>query len=250
MDHRFLEGQRALVTGGSGGLGRGICEALAKAGACVAFTWRNNSEAAQNVANAIATHGAEHLAIQADLQLPDAADMVTEKIEAQWEGVELLVNNAGMSESIPFVLISDRELMEVMEINFLSAFRLCRSCAKGMVRRKYGRIVNISSIAGSRSIPGPPHYAASKGALEGLTRSLAHELGPYNILVNAVSPGIFDGGLKSTIPEHHQKRYLDACALGRFGAPSECGELVAWLGSPLNTYTNGVVIIADGGTVA
>jgi 3-oxoacyl-[acyl-carrier protein] reductase len=120
-----------------------------------------------------------------------------------------------------------------------------------MIRQKHGRLVNVSSIAGSRSIPGPVHYAASKGALEGLTRSLAHELGPYGILVNAVAAGIFEGGgLKSTIPAAHQKRYLDACALRRFGRPEECGELVCWLGSPRNTYVNGSVVFIDGGTLA
>jgi 3-oxoacyl-[acyl-carrier protein] reductase len=93
------------------------------------------------------------------------------------------------------------------------------------------------------------HYAASKGAIEGMTRSLAHELGRYGILTNCVSAGIFEGGLRSTIPEHHQKRYIDACALGRIGQPSECGELVAWLSSPRNTYLNGAVIVLDGGTL-
>src|SRR6185503_13748577 len=134
--------------------------------------------------------------------------------------------------------------------NLFAACRLCRAAVRGMSRRKYGRIVNISSIAGGRAIPGPTHYAASKGALEGLTRSLAHEVGPYGVLVNAIAAGIFEGGLRSTIPEHHQRRYIDACALRRVGQPAECGELVAWLASPRNTYLNGEVVILDGGTVA
>jgi 3-oxoacyl-[acyl-carrier protein] reductase len=137
-----------------------------------------------------------------------------------------------------------------MELNLFAAFRMCRAAVRGMIRQKYGRIVNISSITGSRSIAGPVHYAASKGALEGLTRSLAHEVGPYGVLVNAIAAGIFEGGLKTTIPEHHQKRYLDACALSRFGQPDECGEVVAWLGSRRNTYLNGTVIFLDGGTLA
>ena len=118
-----------------------------------------------------------------------------------------------------------------------------------MIRQKSGRIVNVSSIAGSRCIPGPVHYATSKGGLEGFTRSLAHELGPYGILVNAVAAGIFEGGLRSTIPEHHQSRYLDNCALSRFGKPEECGELVCWLGSQRNTYMTGSVVFQDGGTL-
>src|SRR5688572_16720220 len=128
-----------------------------------------------------------------------------------------------------------------MELNVNAVFRLSRAAARGMIRRKYGRIVNIGSIAGARSIASPVHYATSKAALEGMTRALAHELGPYGILVNCIAAGIFEGGLRSTIPEHHQQRYVDSCALGRIGQPAECGELVAWLGSSRNSYVNGAV---------
>ena len=137
-----------------------------------------------------------------------------------------------------------------MELNVNAVFRLSRAAARGMVRQKWGRIINIGSIAGARAIASPVHYATSKGAIEGMTRSLAHELGPYGILVNAIAAGIFEGGLRSTIPEHHQQRYVDSCALKRIGRPAECGELVAWLASGRNTYLNGGVIVLDGGTVA
>ena len=164
-------------------------------------------------------------------------------------GSDALVNNAAVSEAVPFVLLGDDDIADVIELNVLAAFRTCRAVLKGMVRQKYGRIVNISSIAGSRSVPGPVHYAASKGAIEGLTRSLAHEVGAYGILVTAVAAGIFDGGMRSTIPEHHQRRYTDASALSRIGDPRECGELVAWLISKRNTYLTGTVIFLDGGTL-
>jgi NAD(P)-dependent dehydrogenase (short-subunit alcohol dehydrogenase family) len=174
---------------------------------------------------------------------------VARAVEA-FGGLDVLVNNAGVSEAVPFVLLEDADVQALFEVNTFAALRLARLAAKPMIRAKHGRIVNVSSISGSRSIAGPVHYAASKGALDGLTRSLAHELGPYGILVNGIAAGIFEGGLKSTIPEHHQKRYLDACALRRFGRPDECGELVAWLGSRRNSYVNGAVIVQDGGTLA
>lgn len=246
----LLEGKRVLVTGGSGGIGRGLCTVAAREGARVAFTWHRNAEGAAGTQNAIEEQGRACLSIPCDLTEPQTADKVVGRIEEAWQGVDVLLNNAGVSASIPFVLIDDAELAGVMDLNFFAAFRLCRAAVRGMVLRKQGRIVNISSIAGSRSIAGPPHYAASKGALDGLTRSLGHELGPYNILVNGIAAGIFDGGLRASIPEHHQRRYLDACALGRFGAPTECGELAAWLASDRNTYTNGAIIWADGGTLA
>ena len=246
----LLAGQRVLVTGGSGGIGQGICVVAAREGARVAFTWSGNESGAAATRALIEAAGGEALAVRADLREADAAARVVGTVEDAWQGVDVLVNNAAVSESVPFILLDDGDVRDVMELNVMAPFRLCRAAVRGMIRRKYGRIVNISSIAGSRTIPGPAHYAASKGALEGLTRSLAHEVGPYGVLVNAIAAGIFEGGLRSTIPEHHQRRYVDACALGRVGQPAECGELVAWLASSRNTYLNGEVVFLDGGTVS
>lgn len=245
----LLKGQRALVTGGSGGIGRGICEVLASHGARVAFTWNRGAEGAEKTQVQVEEAGAECLSLQVDLSEAGATERTVAAVEEAWDGVDILVNNAGVSESVPFVLLDDDDLQEVMEVNFFSAFRLSRAAVRGMIRRKYGRIVNISSIAASRAIPGPVHYAASKGALDGFTRSLAQEVGPYGVLVNAIAAGIFDAGMRSTIPEHHQQRYLSGCALSRFGQPAECGELTAWLASPRNTYMNGAVLVFDGGTL-
>jgi 3-oxoacyl-[acyl-carrier protein] reductase len=245
-----LEGARVLVTGGSGGLGQGICAVAAREGARVAFTWHENQQGAEATEALARDAGGEALAVRADLRERDAAGRVVAAVEEAWGGLDALVNNAAFSEAVPFILLDDADFDELMELNLFAAFRMCRAAVRGMIRQKYGRVVNISSITGSRSIAGPVHYAASKGALEGMTRSLAHEVGPYGVLVNAVAAGIFEGGLRSTIPEHHQKRYLDACALSRFGRPEECGELVAWLASPRNTYMNGSVIFLDGGTLA
>ena len=243
----LLHGRRVLVTGGSGGIGRGICEVAAREGARVAFTYHGNAAGADETR---ARLGADAIAIQVDLRERDAPARVVAQVEAAWDGVDVLVNNAAISEAVPFVLLDDDDWDDLMALNVTAVFRLCRAAARAMVRQKYGRIVNIGSIAGARSIASPVHYAASKGAVEGMTRSLAHELGRYGILTNCVAAGIFEGGLRSTIPEHHQKRYVDACALGRFGAPVECGELVAWLGSARNTYLNGMVLVLDGGTLA
>lgn len=246
----LMDGLRVLVTGGSGGLGQGICEVAAREGARVAFTWNGNEGGAATTESIVRAQGQECIAIQSDLRQREEAGRVVALLDQAWGGIDALVNNAAVSEAIPFILLDDDEFSDLMELNIFAAFRLCRAAVRGMIRQKYGRIVNISSITGSRSIAGPVHYAASKGALEGMTRSLAHEVGPYGVLVNAIAAGIFEGGLRSTIPEHHQKRYLDACALSRFGLPSECGEAVAWLGSRRNTYMNGTVLFLDGGTLS
>src|SRR5262245_27994979 len=246
----LMEKLRVLVTGGSGGIGRGICEVAAREGALVAFTWNENKSGAEATESAVGRLGGECLAIQADLRQRDAAIQVVSKVEEAWGGVDTLVNNAAFSEAVPFILIDDDEFADLLELNLFAPFRMCRAAVRGMIRQKFGRIVNISSITGSRSVAGPVHYAASKGALEAMTRSLAHEVGPYGVLVNAIAAGIFEGGLRATIPEHHQKRYLDACSLSRLGHPSECGEAVVWLGSRRNTYMNGSIVFLDGGTLA
>lgn len=248
-DPRMLAGRRVLVTGGSGGIGRGICEVLAREGARVAFTYHGNAAAAEVTLGIVRAHG-DGLAIAADLREREAAPRVVAEVEAAWGGLDALVNNAAVSEAVPFVLVDDEQWDDVFALNVTGVFRLTRAAVRGMVRQKFGRVVNIGSIAGTRSIASPVHYAASKGAIEGMTRSLAHELGRYGILTNCISAGIFEGGLRSTIPEHHQQRYIDACALGRIGRPGECGELAAWLASPRNTYLNGAVIVLDGGTLA
>lgn len=249
-DARLMAGLRVLVTGGSGGIGQGICAVAAREGADVAFTWHGNKSGADATEKLVHDFGRKCLPIQADLRNSDEANKVVAAVEESWGAIDALVNNAAFSEAIPFILIDDKDFADIMELNLFAAFRMCRAAVRGMIRQKYGRIVNISSITGSRSIAGPVHYAASKGALEGLTRSLAHEVGPYGVLVNAIAAGIFEGGLRSTIPDHHQKRYLEACALSRFGTPQECGELTAWLASRRNTYLNGTVIFLDGGTLA
>lgn len=245
----LLEEKKVLVTGGSGGLGRGICDVAAREGAHVAFTWYNNEKGAQDTENILQTYGSDYLSIHIDLRAQDSAGKVVETIVEKWGTLDALVNNAAVSESIPFILIDNNDFYDLMELNLFAVFRLSQAAVRPMIRQKYGRIVNISSIAGSRTIPSPVHYACSKGAIEGLTHSLAHEVGPYGIMVNAVAAGIFEGGLRSTIPEHHQQRYLNACALSRFGTPMECGELVAWLLSDRNTYMNGAVLYHDGGTL-
>ena len=202
----LLHGRRVLVTGGSSGIGQGICDVVAREGAKVAFTYSQNAAGADATAAMIRAHGVDALAIKHDLRDKDAPNQVVTQVEAAWGGIDALVNNAAVSEAVPFVLIDDDEWDDLFALNVT--------------------------------------------AIEGMTRSLAHELGRYDILTNCVAAGIFEGGLRSTIPEHHQKRYVDSCALNRIGTPAECGELVAWLASSRNTYLNGAVIVLDGGTLA
>lgn len=246
----LLANRTVLVTGGSSGIGRGICETVAREGGKVAFTWNLNEDGASTTEDLVRKFSGDCLSIKIDMRDKNAGKIVATKVEDAWGRIDGLVNNAAVSEAMPFTLIDDADMEDLMEINFFAVFRFCKAVLRGMIRNKYGRVVNISSIAGTRSIAAPIHYAASKGAVNGLTRSLAHEVGPYGILVNAIAAGIFETGVKSTIPENHQKRYIIACSLNRLGEPGECGELTAWLLSDRNTYMNGTVLFLEGGTLA
>ena len=222
--------------------------------------------AASGIGLALTRHFAAqgHRVIACDLQHPDidgtirklafdvadAAQIEQALTQVADDPPDVLINNAGLQYVAPLEEYPPERWQQLIAVMLTGAAMLTRATLPVMRRKGFGRIVNIGSIAGTRAIASPVHYAASKGALEGMTHSLAHELGRYGILTNCISAGIFDGGLRSTIPEHHQKRYIDACALGRIGQPGECGELAAWLASPRNTYLNGAVIVLDGGTLA
>lgn len=254
----ICDGRVVIVTGAGRGIGREHALAFAAEGARVVVNDLGagldgsdvGESPAEQVVAEIRAAGGEAVVNGNDISSWEGARELVQQAIETFGGLDVLVNNAAISEAVPFVLLDDDDWDDLMALNVTAVFRLCRAAARAMVRQKYGRIVNIGSIAGARSIASPVHYATSKGALEGMTRSLAHELGRYGILTNCVAAGIFEGGLRSTIPEHHQKRYVDACALGRIGSPAECGELVAWLGSARNTYLNGVVLVLDGGTLA
>src|SRR6185437_7883163 len=162
----LLGGRNVLVTGGSSGIGRGIAAVCAREGAQVAFTYATNAEGAEATLAIVRQHGTG-LAISADLRDRAAPARVVAQVEEAWGGIDVLVNNAAVSEVVPFPLLEDADWDELMELNVNAVFRLSRAAARGMLRRKYGRIVNIESIAGARAIASPVHYATSKGALEG-----------------------------------------------------------------------------------
>ena len=242
----LLHGQRVLVTGGSGGIGRGICQVAAREGAKVAFTWLSNEQGAHETADLC---GKAALPVHVDLADPTAPKRLIAAVQSHLGGLDVLINNAAVSEAVAFMDVSEKHLDELLQINLVAPIHLTQEALRPMIQQRYGRVVNMSSIAGSRAVNGPVHYAASKGGLEGFTRSLAQEVGPHGILVNAVAAGMFEGGLRSAIPPEFQERYLVGNALSRFGTPVECGELVAWLASPRNTYVNGAVLFQDGGAL-
>jgi 3-oxoacyl-[acyl-carrier protein] reductase len=243
----MLEGKRALVTGGSRGLGRALCEVLAENGADVAFNYSNDGEGAAETLKRITARKQKGLAFQASVLEEAALARMVKEVETQWGAIDILVNNAGVSQPLPLPLMEESDWDLVMDVNVKGQFMVSRAVLRGMIRRRAGALLNISSLAGLRLIEAPVHYAASKAAIKGFTQALAKEVARYNVRVNCLAPGLLEEGVGQSLPEHRMKEYLRHVALRRVGTLDEVARFAAFLVSDRNSYMNGETILMDGG---
>jgi NAD(P)-dependent dehydrogenase (short-subunit alcohol dehydrogenase family) len=243
----LLSGKRALVTGGSRGLGRALCTTFAAEGARVAFTFTQPGPAAGETLAAIAAAGGEGLSFQVPCTDTAATGAMITSLEKAWGGVDVLVNNAGVSQSLPLALIEEDDFDHVMDVNVKGVFVTSKAVLRGMIRRKSGVILNIGSLLGLRAIDAPVHYAASKAAVHGLTLAMAKEVARHDIRVLCLAPGLLDDGMGKNIPEHKLADFVRHCALGRAGTPGEVARFAAFLVSDRSSYTTGATVIMDGG---
>jgi 3-oxoacyl-[acyl-carrier protein] reductase len=249
FDALALTGRVALVTGGSRGIGRAVVERLASRGARVAFTYRERDDAAREVVAGLEAHGYAAAAFKADVaDESQVQTAVAAAIEALGP-VDILVNNAGVSRDGYFMMMDRARWDAVLRPNLDGAFFATRAVVRGMLMRRWGRIVNMTSPSAVAGLPGQANYAASKAGLIGLTRALSRELGPKGVLVNAVMPGLIDTAMTAAIPEAQRAAHLDNVPLGRLGTPEDVAELVAFLASDAAAYMTGQVIGVDGGLV-
>ena len=242
-----FSGKTAIVTGGSRGLGRAICLELAKGGANVVFCYAGNEAAAQETLTACEALGTKAAAVCCDVTDAEA-DLILVKTAVNLFGrVDILVNNAGIARDGLLLTMKEADFDAVIAANLKGAFLCMKATARQMVKQRYGRIVNLSSVVGLRGNAGQVNYAASKAGIIGMTKSLAKELAGRNITVNAVAPGFMETDMTAALPESARRAALDTIPMGRMGTPEDVARAVAFLAGEEAAYITGQVLAVDGG---
>lgn len=241
-----LKGEVALVTGGSRGIGLAIAHALAEGGARVAVLGRGE-EGSRAAAEGLPGEG--HLGLGCDVADPAAASAAVERTEGELDGVSILVNNAGIARDNILLRLKDEDWDEVMAVNLKGAFNMTRALARGMMKRRDGVILNISSVVGISGNAGQANYSASKAGLIGFTKSVARELASRGVRCNALAPGYIETDMTGTLTEKQTDAIREQIPLGRLGTPEDIAGVARFLAGPAARYITGQVITVDGGMV-
>jgi 3-oxoacyl-[acyl-carrier protein] reductase len=238
-----LQGKRALVTGASGGIGGSIARALHTRGAVVGL-----SGTRVDALNALAAELKERAhVLPADLSDPAAADRLVKAADAALGGVDILINNAGLTRDGLAVRMKDEDWQKVLDVNLTSAFRLCRAALRGMMKNRWGRIVSISSVVGATGNAGQANYAASKAGLFGMSKALAQEVASRNITVNCVAPGFIVTAMTDSLSEEQKQKLAQNIPAARLGIPADVAAAVVYLASEEAAYVTGQTLHVNGG---
>lgn len=236
----------ALVTGASRGIGAAIAERLGKDG-CIVVGTATSASGAQAITERLKEQDVEGCGMVLNVTDADSVSELIASISKQYGAITVLVNNAGITKDNLLMRMSDEEWFDVVDTNLSAVYRLSKACLRGMLKSRWGRIVNISSIVGSMGNPGQANYSATKAGVMGFARSLAKEVGSRNVTVNSVAPGFIDTDMTRALPEEQRQALLSQIALGRLGDPSEIASVVSFLCSDNAAYVTGETIHVNGG---
>lgn len=242
-----FNGKVAIVTGASRGIGRAIVQELAKQGCQIAFNYNKSAEAAEELKKECEASDRQVLAYQLDVANFAAVQEMVKDVKSKLGRIDFLINNAGITNDKLLMRMKEEDWDSVIDTNLKSAFNFCQSVAPIMLKQRYGRILNISSISGVVGMAGQANYSASKAGLIGLSKSLAKELGSRNITVNVLAPGIIETDMTTILSEDYRKKLLEQIPLQRFGQVAELARVAAFLLSDDAQYITGQVIQIDGG---
>ncbi len=242
-----LKDKVAVVTGGSRGIGRAIVMRLNALGANVAFNYLSNTTAAKETVNGCSNPNARVISHRCDVSKADDVKEFFKLVLDEFGKIDIVVNNAGINRDNLLMRMKDEEWERVIDVNLTSAFLVTREAVKAMIRKRYGRLIYISSVVGIRGNVGQANYAASKGGIIAFAKSIAQEYAGRNITANTVAPGFIETDMTAKLPEEVRKRYLASIPLKRYGKGEDVANLVAFLASDEAGYITGQVIAVDGG---
>ncbi|WP_350345150.1 3-oxoacyl-[acyl-carrier-protein] reductase [Proteinivorax tanatarense] len=245
----MLQGKTALVTGGSRGIGRAIAIKLAKLGANLVLNYRSSSQAVEEVVEEIKGYGVEAIAVQGDVSSFEQSQSVIKKAVEHFNSLDILVNNAGITADGLIMRMKEEDFDKVVQVNLKGAFNCIRHGSTQMIRQKSGKIINIASVIGITGNAGQSNYAAAKAGMIGLTKSVAKELAPRGITVNALAPGFIETDMTKVLGDKVKEESLKNIPLKKFGSPEDIAEAVGFLASEKASYITGQVLNVDGGMV-
>ena len=240
-------GKTAVVTGGSRGIGKAICLELARRGANVVFSYAGNTAAAEETLKELEALGVQARAVQGSVADPAAVKALIDTAVKELGGLHILVNNAGITRDNLAMMLKEEDFDAVIETNLKGTFLCMKAVSRIMMKQRYGRIVNLSSVVGLRGNAGQVNYAASKAGVVGMTKSLAKELASRGVTVNAVAPGFIETDMTAAMPQAAKDAMMPTIPMQRLGAPEDVAKAVAFLASDEAAYVTGQVLAVDGG---